>query len=285
MRGRTKPKMTEAQRPLTYLSLGAGVQSSALFVMAALGLRGCPRPEVAVFADTQDEPKWVYRQVEALTAFGEQHGLPVVHVTAGRLSNEVREHVQGLRKRRAAIPAFTIGDDGREAMLPRQCTAEYKLVPIKRYVRQRLGYRPRQRIPVGSATALIGLSFDECGRMKESLTAWIVNRWPLIDAAITRSGCVALLEAQGVPVPNKSACIYCPYHDDAYWMMLREREPESFAEAVAFDELIRDSSRVGLVRPLYLHRSLKPLAEVEFTEAQPALDYSFTSECGGHCGV
>ena len=58
----------------------------------------------------------------------------------------------------AALPVFTEGADGRTAMLPRQCTEEYKLAPIRKYLRQRLGYQPRQRIPKASVTALIGVS-------------------------------------------------------------------------------------------------------------------------------
>lgn len=46
--------------PYIYLSFGAGVQSSALLAMAALGLRGVPRPDLVVFADTGSEPPWVY---------------------------------------------------------------------------------------------------------------------------------------------------------------------------------------------------------------------------------
>ena len=46
----------------TYLSYGAGVQSTALLVMSALQLEHypCPKADVAVFADTGDEPAWVY---------------------------------------------------------------------------------------------------------------------------------------------------------------------------------------------------------------------------------
>ncbi len=42
----------------TYLSLGAGVQSTAMLIMSALGLYGCPNADVAIFADTGDEPAW-----------------------------------------------------------------------------------------------------------------------------------------------------------------------------------------------------------------------------------
>lgn len=267
------------------LSLGAGVQSSAMFVLAALGLRGCPRPEVAVFADTQDEPRWVYRQIAALEAFGSTHDLPIVRVTAGKLSDETYGHASGTRKRRATLPVFTRGEDGDQAMLPRQCTEEYKLAPIRRYLRKRLDIDPRGRVPDQAVTMLIGISFEERHRIKDSGRRWIANTWPLIDAAITRSGCITILEAHGVPVPNKSACIYCPFHDDAYWLMLREQDPEAFAEACRFDEAIRNVSHSGLRQPVFLHRSLIPLRDVTFRQEAQRLNFGFESECGGSCGT
>ena len=170
-------------------------------------------------------------------------------------------------------------------MLPRQCTEEYKLAPIRRYCRQRLGVGPRQPLPKGAVTTLIGISFEERDRLKESQRRWIVNRWPLIDAVMRKHDCESLLRAHGVTVPNKSACIYCPFHDDAYWLMLREREPEAFNEACRFDEAVRSVSRRGLKHPVYLHRSLIPLREVKFQVKPEGFDYGFRSECGGSCGV
>ena len=268
---------------IRYLSLGAGVQSSALLVLSTLGLRDCPRADVAIFADTQDEPEWVYTHLRTLTTWAGAHGIDVVTVTAGRLADETLGRTG--RKRRAALPVFTLGADGRAAMLPRQCTNEYKIAPITRYVRAILGYAPRQRIRGDAAEALIGLSFDERIRVKPSRTPWIVNRWPLIDAAITRSGCVAILERVGLPVPYKSACLYCPFHDDRYWQDLKAREPQSFDRACAFDDAIRDSTKRGLREPVYLHRSLIPLRDVTFQERASGFDFGFSNECTGHCGV
>lgn len=54
----TQPE-TAAAADLTVLSLGAGVQSSTLLLMACAG--ELPRPDVAVFADTGWEPSAVYR--------------------------------------------------------------------------------------------------------------------------------------------------------------------------------------------------------------------------------
>jgi hypothetical protein len=49
----------------TVLNLGAGVQSSALALMAAKGEVG-PMPDFAVFADTQAEPTSVYKWLDWL---------------------------------------------------------------------------------------------------------------------------------------------------------------------------------------------------------------------------
>ena len=49
---------------LRILSLGAGVQSSTMALMAAHG--ELPRPNCAIFADTGDEPAAVYRWLDYL---------------------------------------------------------------------------------------------------------------------------------------------------------------------------------------------------------------------------
>ncbi len=45
--------------PIHIISLGAGVQSSTMALMAACG-EITPMPTAAIFADTGDEPKAVY---------------------------------------------------------------------------------------------------------------------------------------------------------------------------------------------------------------------------------
>jgi hypothetical protein len=70
-----------------FISLGAGVQSSTLALMAAAG-EITPMPEAAVFADTQREPKAVYEWLKWLET---QLPFPVLRVTKGDLyANAVR---------------------------------------------------------------------------------------------------------------------------------------------------------------------------------------------------
>ena len=68
---------------LTLLSLGAGVQSSTLALMAACG-EISPMPDGAIFADTQSEPAAVYTYLDWLER---QLPFPVYRVTAGSLKD------------------------------------------------------------------------------------------------------------------------------------------------------------------------------------------------------
>ena len=77
--------MTEKQ--WNVISLGAGVQSSTMALMAARGLI-TPMPDAAIFADTQDEPASVYRWLDWLE---KQLPFPVNRVTRGRLSTAALE--------------------------------------------------------------------------------------------------------------------------------------------------------------------------------------------------
>lgn len=270
---------------LRYLALGAGRQSTALYLLAAHGQWGAVSPTVAIFADTQDEPADVYRHLDRLERdFG--HILPIRRVTAGRLSAVVGSGPQG--RRFAAPPLYVRGADGREAMLRRQCTREFKIAPIEREVRQLLGVEKGRRVPRGVwAEAWQGISRDEASRMKESRTPWVRNRYPLaMELAWTADDCAKYNATMGYAAA-KSACVFCPYTDDARWRRMKREQPEEFARAVAFDEALRrEGGPRGVVSETYVHRSLLPLAKIDFSTAEDKGQLNmFENECEGMCGV
>ena len=55
----------DRSKSLTIISLGAGVQSSAMAIMSAKG--DFPPVDCAIFADTGYEPKAVYKYLEYIT--------------------------------------------------------------------------------------------------------------------------------------------------------------------------------------------------------------------------
>lgn len=280
---------------LTYLSLGAGVQSSALIVCSALGLHGVPKADVAIFADTQNEPRHVYGAVERLRAWAAPHGIPVERVTAGDLLADAKARIDGTRSRFASIPLFSSSSDGStSAPGRRQCTREYKIAPIEKRVRELLGYKPRQRVKK-RALNLVGISVDELYRVKPSRTLWITREHPLVDARLTRESCIRIVVEAGLPMPKKSACVFCPYTDNRRWQEMKRDDPVSFAAACAADEAMRDQSSSGMRSASFVHRSLVPLRDVDFDAligdrydeplfAGMKVD-GFANECEGMCGV
>lgn len=270
---------------LTYLSLGAGVQSTALGICSALGLYGVPKADVAIFADTGDEPFAVYWHLWNLAGWMDQRGIPVYvvrHASGYTLSENMLLLRRGGRPR---IPVFVKNADGSRGMIRRQCTSAYKIEPIERQIRELLGLRRGQRA-VGkiAVKAMLGISLDECDRMKTNATCWITNLYPLIDARLTRTDCQRIAQEHLGYVPTKSSCVYCPFHSDAEWRRLKRQAPADFAKAVEFDRRIREEEfrshgPRGLV---YVHSSLRPLAEIDFGDSQRDL---FSDECSGVCGV
>jgi hypothetical protein len=260
----------DPMKPLRILSLGAGVQSSTLALMIE---RGEVEPvDCAIFADTGWEPESVYRWLDWLES---QLSYPVYRVSSGN----IRKSLTGEQKRYAAIPFFT--ENG--GMGLRQCTSEYKLTPIRRKVRDLLGLRRGERSKGQMAVMLIGISTDESIRMKPAAEKYMQNVFPLIDARMTRTACLAWMNDHGYPLPEKSSCIGCPYHSDSHWRDMRDNDPESFSDACHIDDIMRETGSSVMRERQYMHRSLTPLRYATF-KGDGNMDM-FGNECEGMCGV
>lgn len=258
------------------LSLGAGVQSTTLALMAAAG--EIERPDCAIFADTGWEPAKVYAHLAKLEA---ALPFPTYRVSAGNLRTDILAKSAGSVGRFASVPWFTSNG----GMSPRQCTSEYKIAPINRKLRDLLGAQPRQRLPVGSVEVWIGISRDEAVRMSPARMRWQRNRWPLIERGMSRADCLQWLDRADWSAP-KSSCIGCPYHGDAEWRHLRDYDPSGWSDAVMVDSALRASGPFrGMRATHYMHRSLVPLDQVDLsTAADHGQSDLWGEECSGLCG-
>ena len=127
---------------------------------------------------------------------------------------------------------------------------------------------------------MIGISSDEAHRAKPSHNQWQIHTWPLLDKRMSRGDCLAWMERKGYPMPPKSSCLGCPFHSDQQRAEIK-KVPEEWADVVMIDKLIRNQP--SFKKQQFMHRSLKPIDQVEFTnEAQVDM---FGNECEGMCGV
>ena len=258
------------------ISLGAGVQSSTLLLMACAGV--LPKPDHCIFADTQWEPDSVYRQLEYLKSKAEAAGIQWHVVSAGDIKHEFRIGATEEDKSRFVSPPLFIKEDGKVSMLQRQCTKDYKIAPIRRHL------RTLQASPNEPVELWIGISMDEIQRMKQANVKWITHRWPLIERRMRRQDCIKWILENSHPEPPKSACIGCPFHSNAVWLDMKRKDKQSWESAVEADKAIR-SGWGKLTGEAYLHRSGVPLSEAVLEyEGQFELDL-WPNECEGMCGV
>ena len=274
------------------LSLGAGVQSSVMALLLSrederLMSQGYRKPDCAIFADTGWEPRNVYEHLDWLET---QLTFPVVRVSAGNLREDTEKAQNVTGGQFITIPLYT-NKQGKHGKLYRQCTTQYKIIPIIKHLRMMMGATGRP-VPKGEiAWQLIGISMDEVVRMKPARDYWIENQWPLIDLRMTRSDCKEWFESEypGRKLP-RSACIICPFHSVSEWRYLKDNAPEDYEEAVTFDQAIRTEAHPihkSLDGLAYLHRSMRPLSEVVDAAEQDDLRQPslFSEECEGLCGV
>ena len=266
------------KRQMVVLSLGAGVQSSAMAVMSAKG--DLPPVDCAIFADTGYEPKGIYTYLNYLSNI---LPLPIFKVMKGNIKEDMLNAKD--TNKFVVAPFFNQHSiTGKKGMIRRQCTADYKIMPIKKKIRELCGIEFGKHFPKDKyVEQWIGISKDEIQRMKPARDPYILNRHPLIEMNMSRQDCINYLNKKKIPLPEKSACIVCPFHDDKYWHFMKTQRPEEFADAVELDKEIRTISKKDNIKN-YTHRSCKPLDEVNFNPNENQLDM-FNNECEGMCGV
>ena len=264
----------------SFISLGAGVQSSTLlFLYEKKILR--PMPNAAIFADTQSEPKEVYTYLEYLKK--EIKNIPILTCTAGNL---VKDNF-GLGesgKKNHPPPLYVRKEDGKIAgMLRRQCTYDYKILPVQKLIRQIAGVKKYERIR-GQINLSLGISTDEIQRMKASRVPWLKHRFPLIDEKRwSRQDCLEFYDQIKLPKPPRSACYMCPYKSNKEWAHLKKNCPEDWAKAVKFDNDLR-TVNVKKGYKYFVHPERIPLELVDLTPKH-SNKLSFLDECEGMCGV
>lgn len=295
---------------LRALSLGAGKQSTAVFLLMCEDR--IPRADVALFADTGWEPRAVYDHLAVLERIGREHDLPVETVSVGN----IRKDALDPDHRFASMPLYMTNPDGTEGMARRQCSKEYKIEPVNRRLREiaaeRLGIEAPtwNQVPRDYLVEVVfGISVDEVQRMTNPKLVRFRNAYPLTDTLVwsegsgedkvtrsaaygtgmrwTRARCVRYCNDVWSIDPPRSACVGCPYRTNHEWRDMRENRPDEWADAVAFDEAVRDRDGIGTFDgTMFVHRARQPLPLVDLATSEDDGQLTLLdAECEGVCGV
>lgn len=246
------------------LNLGWGIQSFTLAAMVALG--ELEPIDAAIHADTTHERSATYAFSEKWTPWLVERGVNVVTI---KDKSEIVPQRNGYGW--PEIPAFAASEMG--GQLQRQCTKRWKIAPIRRWLQEhRRGEHVEQ---------WLGISLDEAERMKPSDVKYITHRWPLIEKRMSRNDCINWLQRNGLEVPVKSSCVFCPYHNRSAWYDMKRENGTDWQKAVEVDEAIR---KVHPPYDVFLYRELIPLTQIRSPQDNGQMDM-FSEECSGVCFV
>jgi 3'-phosphoadenosine 5'-phosphosulfate sulfotransferase (PAPS reductase)/FAD synthetase len=113
----------------------------------------------------------------------------------------------------------------------RHCTAKFKIIPINQYIKDTYGIKE----PINM---YMGIGSDEKHRAKNSNKGrkQFTYVYPLIEWDIDRVKCVEIIKNEGLSVPVKSGCYFCPFQSKKSWSKLLEEHPELYDESINFEK-------------------------------------------------
>lgn len=263
------------------------MQSTALALMscenAMYGYQKHPLVPIydeVVFCDLGFEPPWVQRQVDFTRKACEDAGIRF-DVLDTPLYKDVMDNFG--ERRVVSIPWWTLKADGHKSKMPRNCTIDYKVERISKFVRwELLGYRKGQRLKDEDKKAHemhMGFSFEEKRRCKESPNPMFVNKFPLVEMGLTRSDNYAYIKEVWGLETKASACVFCPFHKNYFFKYLKENAPTTYAQLLEVDELLRDKNpKPPMDSDLFISRSRKRIEDLTPMDCDDA-------ECFEYCGL
>ena len=209
---------------VTVISYGGGIQSTALVVLA---MRERWVIDEVVYVDLVDAESPATREyVARFRDWLRERGRDVTVIERNMYQDMLDN------------PGFTpVPWHGRREkfMLSRQCTRQYKVTPLTRYL--------YDRYPGDCIRLMLGISVDEYHRMRDSSAARIEHVYPLVDARLTRWQCRDIIERAGLAVPSKSSCWFCPYRSARSQWALVQRYPDLVGMARVLEDRINTERR------------------------------------------
>lgn len=239
---------------------GGGVQSAAI---AALIVQGRLKPDLCVIVDTEREQSSTWAYMDSVIS----PALASVGVTLHRVRKSLYEP-RDLHSTNGTllVPVFTT-KNGEVGKLSNFCSAYWKREVIKRWATAQ---------GVTAASTWLGISVDEMERIQPNRGHKWHQRYPLIEQAMNRGDCEALVARMGWPKPPRSSCYQCPNHTQAEWRDIRDNKPADWQAAIQFERNLQKTDPHA-----FLHSDCVPLDKADLDDPNGVL---FGHGCSsGHC--
>lgn len=168
------------------------------------------RPDVIIMADTGSEKPETYAYLPVIEEWLARVGFPVITTVRNARPKTGDASLGAALTRLSVLPALAFG--------AHQCSLVWKIAPQETYLRKLYGWSGKEATwsnGVPHIEKIIGYSASPRDRVRAGKahgkdSPGFQNRYFLIDWNITREDCEALILAEGLPLPTKSSCFFCP---------------------------------------------------------------------------
>jgi hypothetical protein len=173
------------------VSYGGGTNSTAMLI----GLYHANIiPDHILFADTGGERQHTYNYIEYFNKWLRKHRMPEIQTVWYKTKDGNRLTLEQDVINNNTLPAITFGW--------KTCSQKFKIYPQEKYLKESY---PQEKI-----THLIGYDLGEQRRVKDNPLVNHKNLYPLIEWKWNRSKCVEVILSEGLCLPGKSSCFFCP---------------------------------------------------------------------------
>ncbi len=235
---------------------GLGVNSTAMLVEFVK--RGIT-PDLILFADTGGEKPETYQYLPVIQAYLKEVNFPPVVTVRYEPRTAPYRTLEGQCLHTGTLPSLAYGGKSCSVKWKRQPQDAYILrhfppaaVRGRRVVRA-IGFDSGEgRRTYAGVVKAVGLDAGETHRLtwarpksdgagrrpsREAVldATFFAYFYPLMDWGMGRAACERAIRAAGLPVPEKSACFFCPASKKAEVLALRDRHPRLLARALAVE--------------------------------------------------
>lgn len=217
----------------------------AALILAAKGEIDFP---IFVFCNTGDDsedPRTLKYVRDVMIPYGEAYGIEMVWLEPYR----GRTLLQRIKTTNGLVIPVRLDRTGKPAR--RACTTDYKIRAQRRWAKQ---YIERNGYMWGRVQIGVGFSADELNRIKPPRYEEKCF-YPLIEDPymMTTLDCINLIQREGLPLPPKSACWFCPYASMQRNLELKRERPDLFQRKCELEAYLTERRANDGYGPIYMH--------------------------------
>lgn len=233
------------------VAYGMGLDSTAMLVEM---YNRAIRPDLILFADTGGEKPETYAYLPIINKWLESVGFPRVTVVRYKPVRAAYETLEGKCLANDTMPELVFNSHN--------CSIVFKAAVVVKYMKQ---HRPILDVIARGEKIIKVIGYDDssadrkrsakakknnakkykelgerlsCGKAPladQWVTANCDIRFPLQDWGLERAALADIIQAEGLPVPVKSACFFCPANKPEEVVDLKNKHPELYARACGME--------------------------------------------------